>query len=142
MPGKRKINLVIDANWYVSACISRTSRHALYYQILKDQRFQVFYSKELLDEFEGVIARPKFQKLITRHQVLRFRSLLLLFLKITKIHFVPDVVRDNDDNYLLDICDSCKAQYLITGDKDLLVLRNYNNTSIVSMGQFIKERVM
>lgn len=141
MPGKGKINLVIDANWYVSACISRNSRHALYYHILKDQRFQVFYSKELLEEFEGVIARPKFQKFITRHQVFRFRSLLLLFPKMTKIHFVPDVVRDTDDNYLLGICDSCQAQYLITGDKDLLVLKNYKNTSIVSLGQFIKEMV-
>ncbi|MCD8539285.1 MAG: putative toxin-antitoxin system toxin component, PIN family, partial [Leadbetterella sp.] len=69
----------------------------------------------------------------------RFKSLLLLFLKITEIHFVPDEVRDADDNYLLGICDSCQAQYLITGDKDLLVLGNYRNTSIVSMSQFIRE---
>lgn len=141
MPGKRKIDLVIDANGYVSACISRASRHSLYYHILKDQRFRIFYSKELLEDFEEVIARPKFQKLITRHQVLRFRSLLLLFLKRTEIHFVPDVVRDADDNYLLGIFDSCQAQYLITGDKDLLVLKTYKNTSVVSMGQFIKERL-
>jgi len=139
MPGKRKINLVIDANWYISACISRASRRTLYYLILKDQRFHVFYSKELLEEFEGVIARPKFQKLVTRHQVFRFKSFLLLFLKITRIYFVPDEVRDADDNYLLGICDSCRAQYLITGDKDLLVLGNYKNTAIITMSQFIRK---
>lgn len=142
MPGKRKINLVIDANWYISACISRASRRTLYYLILKDQRFQIFYSKELLEEFEEVISRPKFQKLITSHQVFRFKSLLLLFLKMTKIYFVPNEVRDVDDNYLLGICESCQAQYLITGDKDLLVLGNYKNTSIISMGRFIQELVI
>ncbi|MCD8539961.1 MAG: hypothetical protein LRY55_09480, partial [Leadbetterella sp.] len=63
---------MIDANWYVSACINRTSRRTLYYKILKNKQFQVFYSKELLEEFEGVITRSKFQKLISRHQFFRF----------------------------------------------------------------------
>ena len=72
MPRKKTIKLVIDANWFISACISRNSRRTLYYKILKNTHLQVYYSPELLTEFEDVISRPKFSKVIKPNQVARF----------------------------------------------------------------------
>jgi len=41
-------------------------------------------------------------------------------------------VRDRKDVYLLSMADAVKADFLVSGDKDLLVLGKYNGTSIVT----------
>ncbi len=80
----KRLKVILDANWYISACISRKSRRTLYYNILKNPRLQAFYSTELMDEFEAVIQRPKFSKIISHKQVKRFEVIALRFLKNTK----------------------------------------------------------
>ena len=135
---RKKIRVVVDANWYISACISENSRKTLYYRVFRDSHLQVYYSKELLREFEGVISRKKFSKIILPNQIIRFISLATLFLKEVKITSIPSVVRDANDDYLLGICEACDAHFLVTGDEDLLSLETYQNTTIVTMGQFIK----
>ncbi|MCP1385848.1 putative toxin-antitoxin system toxin component, PIN family [Runella salmonicolor] len=137
MPKRKKINVVVDANWYISACINRNSRRTLYYTVLKNTHLQIYYSAELLQEFEGVITRKKFSKIIAPNQIIRFMSLAMLFLKEVPIITKPTLVRDSKDDYLLGICESCNADFLVTGDADLLSLETYNNTTIVTMGQFV-----
>lgn len=138
MKKSKKLSIVLDANWYVSACISRKSRRTIYYDILKNTRLQVYYSAELIAEFSGVIVRPKFSKFITHRQVIRFKIIVMKFLLETKVVVTPDIVRDANDNYLLGICESCQAHFLITGDQDLLTLGKYQKTQIVTMGQFMQ----
>ncbi|WP_028667165.1 putative toxin-antitoxin system toxin component, PIN family [Runella zeae] len=135
---RKKIRVVIDANWYISACISRNSRKTLYYNIFRNNHLQVYYSKELLQEFEEVITRKKFVKIISSNQIVRFISFATLFLKEITISEIPTVARDRNDDYLLAICEACDAHFLVTGDDDLLSLEIYKNTTIVSMSQFIK----
>lgn len=139
MTKNKKLRIVLDANWYVSACISRNSRRTLYFKILKNSRLNVFYSAEIMTEFEGVIERLKFAKTVTHQQVNRFKSITLAFLKKTSLGTVPDLVRDQNDNYLLGVCEGCQADFLITGDQDLLVLKTYNKTKIIKMGQLLTE---
>ncbi len=88
-------------------------------------------------EFEGVMARPKFARIVTPAQVKRFTRIVLNFVRKTEIAAIPAIVRDWNDNYLLGICEGCEADFLITGDKDLLTLETYQNTTILTMGQFV-----
>lgn len=44
---------------------------------------------------------------------------------------VPDICRDKDDNHILQIADFVKADFIITGDKDLLELTSYNAIPIL-----------
>jgi len=139
MPKREKIKVVLDANWYISACISRKSRRTIYYEILQSpSSIDVFYSAELLEEFEDVIYRTKFAKIIKPSQVQRFKSLILLRLKQVSIGAILRLVRDVKDDYMLAICQKVKADYPITGDKDLLVLGSYQHTRIVTMSYFLQ----
>ncbi len=45
---------------------------------------------------------------------------------------LPLICRDLDDNNILLLAEFIKADYIVTGDKDLLVLREYESTKIES----------
>ncbi|MGD1807556.1 putative toxin-antitoxin system toxin component, PIN family [Dapis sp. BLCC M126] len=47
---------------------------------------------------------------------------------------------DADDNKFLELAFSGNASYLITGDKDLLVLENYHQTEILNPADFISKK--
>ena len=49
-----------------------------------------------------------------------------------------DICRDEKDNFLLNLSVDGKADYLVTGDKDLLVLEMINKTRILTYRELIK----
>ncbi len=51
---------------------------------------------------------------------------------------IPDTCRDADDNNLLLLADHVHAHLLITGDKDLLALKSYKDTHIISPREFME----
>ncbi len=136
MRDESKFNVVLDVNWYVSACISRQSRRTLFQSILKNPLLKVYYSNELLREFERVISQPRFRKYIPHAHVRRLAEFGRSHAHQVDCPTFPDIVRDPNDNYLLGICDSCAADFLVTGDKDLLDLKRYKTTLILPMSQF------
>lgn len=46
--------------------------------------------------------------------------------------------RDSDDDYLLAFSKENNLDYLITGDKDLLVIEKYFNTHIITFNSFLE----
>ena len=45
--------------------------------------------------------------------------------------------RDRDDNFLLELAETAQAEFLITRDKDVLVLEQWKNTKIVMPEAFL-----
>lgn len=45
---------------------------------------------------------------------------------------LPNICRDPDDNYILQLAESANANFIVTGDKDLLALGIFGDTQIVS----------
>jgi len=87
-------------------------------------------------EFSEVIFRPKFQKIITSNQVQRFIRLILPTLEYIRLKTIITLSRDPKDNYLLSLSKDGKAKYLVTGDPDLLVIKQFGQTHIVTMAEF------
>ncbi|MHB8443274.1 MAG: putative toxin-antitoxin system toxin component, PIN family [Patescibacteria group bacterium] len=46
--------------------------------------------------------------------------------------------RDPLDNFILELAEESHANFIITGDKDLLILKHYKKTKIVSPTEFLK----
>lgn len=137
MAKKKHLKIVLDTNWYVSASINRNSRRRLY-ALLINENLTIFYSRELLAEYESVISRKKFEKFIRQEQVGRFIGLVLTRLKPVEIKTLVRLSRDAKDNFLLSMSIDCGADYLVTGDPDLLVLKEFGKTKILSMTEFSK----
>jgi predicted nucleic acid-binding protein len=48
--------------------------------------------------------------------------------------------RDSKDNFLLSLAVDGNADYLITGDKDLLILEKVNKTLIVTIQEYLSSK--
>jgi putative PIN family toxin of toxin-antitoxin system len=66
--------------------------------------------------------------------------LLTLVSEKIQINKIEPVCRDPKDDFLLALSKEGKADFLITGDKDLLELETYGRTEILSLKKF-KERM-
>ncbi|HOZ88542.1 MAG TPA: putative toxin-antitoxin system toxin component, PIN family, partial [Bacteroidia bacterium] len=47
------------------------------------------------------------------------------------------ICRDEKDNFLLALCEDGKADYLITGDEDLLILKKFKKTTILKISEYL-----
>jgi len=92
-----------------------------------------YVCKELIGEYKAVVQRPKLKKYIGEKDVLDTLELMSLYcfcVDIEKPAVSP--IRDVKDLYLLSFAD-----YIISGDKDLLVLGKHNETRILDYNSFL-----
>ncbi|MEO5585016.1 MAG: putative toxin-antitoxin system toxin component, PIN family [Flavobacteriales bacterium] len=100
---------------------------------------QLVYSTIQLLELKDVLDRPKFRnRFLPGQKEELFHSLAQNGVLVELISEV-DVCRDPDDNHLLALCKDGKVDRLITGDKDLLVLKKFGKTRILAPADFIKQ---
>ena len=59
--------------------------------------------------------------------------------KLIKVLSDIEICRDKKDNFLLNLAKDSEADYLITGDKDLLILEKFENTKILTFSEFIEQ---
>lgn len=134
----RVLRIVVDANVLVSLLIGK--RLAVLTTLFHDPRFHVVIDTLLLDELDGVARRPKFEKFFPLEKVDELVYVLEQCAEILPAATViKPVSRDPADDYLLDLCKRGRAHILITGDEDLLVLKKYGRTRILSPAAFISE---
>lgn len=133
----KRLKVVLDTNWYISATINRKSRRRLY-SLLIDNRLEILFCQRLLDEYERDIFRKKFEKLIRPDQVYRFIKLVAEKLTAVESLTTVNLSRDVKDNFLLSIAADGSADYLVTGDSDLLVIKEFGKTQIVTMDVFLE----
>lgn len=115
-------NIVIDTNVWVSYLIS--NKYIKLDEIIQSDNFQIFFSSQLLEELILTLNKPKLSKYIEQIDI----NNILNYIE-TNIEFITtknniSICRDDKDNFLLSICYESNADYLVTGDKDLLVLKN------------------
>jgi putative PIN family toxin of toxin-antitoxin system len=112
--------VVIDANVLISAAFGGKPLEAVA-RALKEH--DVFVSTSILQELEGVIKR--FLKKLPAEQIHYLQERLGQLIKVA--HRIPvsthlSLCRDPKDDHYLSLCKETQADFLITGDKDLLNL--------------------
>lgn len=128
------MRVVIDTNIWISFLIGK-SLASLTEAIITD-RVQILFSDDLFAELFVVLQRPKFKKYFSSDAIEQLLTLLHEKVVWVAIDNVFTDCRDKKDNFLLDLAVSGKANYLITGDADLLVLNPFHGVEIVSYALF------
>lgn len=97
----------------------------------------VLVSIPVLLELADVLNRPKFDKYVTHDERMRF---MVSFLKVAEMVSVSELVticRDPKDDKLLELAIGGAADFLVTGDKDLLVLNPFRGVEIITPREFL-----
>ena len=98
------------------------------------------FSQELLDEFLAVARRPKFRRFFSAADIEDILETIDEYADFVKVQSKLEVCRDPKDNFLLSLSIDGQADFLLTGDKDLLDLTKFGETKIISISDFLKER--
>jgi len=135
------LRAAIDANVFASATHNPKSPPAKIIHAWFKDRFQLILSPAILAEIRRVMQYPRIRKASawTGVEVAELISLLETNAEIQ----VPGaldlkVVRDpTDDKYMVAAVEG-RADYIVSGDKDLLDLSRYEDIEIVSPRQFLQ----
>ena len=108
-------------------------------RLLLSDKVDILFSRELFEELEITANRRKFRKYFDTEQVETLLQMLVEIVEIVDVRSVVEICRDSKDNFLLALAQDGHADYLITGDNDLLTLKRLGKTKIVTITDFEKE---
>lgn len=132
-----KIRFVFDTNVIISALLfekgkpSKAFRYAL-------QHGEILLSLELLEELNDVLGREKFNRYLTGEEREEFLEALVdRSILVERIEEVQ-ACRDPKDDKILELAVSGQAEYIISGDKDLLVLNPFQGVKVVTPEELLR----
>lgn len=132
---------VLDTNILVSALITPRGTPAKILQTWRTGRFELVTSPPLLLELKDVLSRPKIRE---RYHLTPADIRDLLSLLATAAVLAPASgsisasLRDPDDLPVLACAVGGHADYIVTGDRDLLRLSSYEGIQIVRPSKFLQ----
>lgn len=115
--------VVVDTNCFVSAAVLK-GKSGILMEKWKEGKFVLLFSADIFDEYFEVIARPKFNQ---EEKDIRGLTELLTEKGVAVEPKMPlDVVRDDpDDNKFLECAVAGEADFIVSGDRHLLTLQEY-----------------
>ena len=135
------MRVVVDTNVLIAGVLWNGTPHRII-ELAEEGRITLCASPAMLAEFERVLQRRKFQSRLRlrRTSVEGIMTLLVplveLYLPSTAQGSVP---RDPTDEMFIACALSADAQFLISGDDDLLNLKTYGHIRIVNPVEFLRE---
>lgn len=126
-------SVIIDTNLWISYLISR--KHNFLDNLIVSGKIKLVFSKELLDEFINISQRPKFANYFNKSDVNKLFEFFDKYSVLIDVKSKVNLCRDPNDNFLLELALDSEADYLVTGDEDLLVLIKIGNTRIVKISE-------
>jgi hypothetical protein len=135
------MKVVLDTNIWVSAWLWRGIPGHLI-RLARKSEINLCSSEALLAEFEHTLS---YGKITQKMQSLNFtkEQLIIGTREITKIYEISELnvpeLRDPDDTIVLATAIASEADAIITGDSDLLVLREYQGIKIMTAQDFIRQ---
>lgn len=133
--GKTKVTL--DTNILISALGWKGKPNEVFNRVVSGE-LELVISDEQFNELAEVLDYPKFQ--FTGEQKDRFKSLILEVATFVKPTEKIDAIKnDPDDNTVLEAAVAGNADYIVSGDPDLLELKKFRKIKIVTAKEFLRE---
>lgn len=135
------IRAVLDANVLVSAVLSPAGVPGQILDAWRAERFALLVSAPILEEIARVLDYPRIARLHRwpRGKVQEFVAEFAYAAVLTPGEITLNVIRsDPDDNRYLECAVEGDADYVVSGDQDLLELQEYQGIRVVSPKAFLE----
>jgi hypothetical protein len=132
------MRIILDTNILLSALLSPLGAPAKLLDAWERKKFMLVTSEALIAELRDVTSRPFFRAR------LRASAIELLVAGLQDFSFycgnLPSgpVAPDPKDSYLLAMAQASQAEFLVTGDKDLLSLKRHKSTQIITSAAMLE----
>ena len=132
------MRLILDTNVLLSAILSPLGAPAKLLDAWERNSFTLVACDALIAEYREVVGRPFFRAR------LRASTAELLVADLREFSFfcrglpTGPVAPDPKDSYLLALAEASQAEFLVTGDKELLSLKQHKSTSIITPAAMIE----
>lgn len=130
----KQSKIIIDTNLWISYLITKKFKRLD--KLLYNDKARLVFSQELIDEFIVVANRPKFRKYFSSNDIAKLLEAFSAYGEFVIVKSNIKVCRDLKDNFLLSLSIDSQADYLITGDNDLLEIKVFGKTSILTITDF------
>jgi len=129
------MKLVLDTNIFISTFYWDGNSEKIINRIIEGVD-ELFISDQIITEISNVMARPKFK---TKHETITgyIKAIEKSSKKIFIDGKIKGICRDKDDDDKLECAILSNADFIITGDDDLLVLENYETVKIVTQKEYL-----
>ena len=130
------MKILFDTNLWISFMIGK--RLSTLADVLYRSDVEVYVSEQLLNEIRTVIARPKFDHLISTETRYNFFEMVYNVCHMTNINVEAiSPIRDINDIYLLSMAESVPVDYIVSGDKDLTDLHEHAGIPILKYSELL-----
>ena len=133
-----KPRLVVDTNVLLSGIFFEKGNESQVLKLILEDRAGLLASLDILEELRETLSRPKFHlspaQGLDIFQTILGKCQVMLNIKESEVK-----CRDKDDQKSLDCAHTGRADYLVTGDPDLLDMRQVGRTRILRAGELIRE---
>jgi putative PIN family toxin of toxin-antitoxin system len=128
------VKIVLDTNVYVSATLSKGNPYHVLNSAESGEN-DLYISPFILDEIEDVLNREKIP--FNDKNVERFVDKVITIATVVTPDDVPEVIEDDpSDNHILACALEAEAEYVVSGDRHLLELEEYEEVEIIEPTEF------
>jgi len=134
---KRGLFFVVDTNVILSALLSHKSVARVSLNRAR-KAGEILLSVDVIEELNDVLHRPAFDRYVDEEDRINFLMLLIKEGRMIEISERVQECRDPKDDKFLELAINGEADYILSGDKDLLVLHPFREIPILSPREFIE----
>ncbi len=129
--------VILDTNLWISFLISKDFSFLDHF--IEKDKIKLIFSEELFSEFLSVAKRSKFKKYFTAKDIKHLALIINKYGILVNVKTDINKCRDRKDNFLLNLAVDGNADYLATGDGDLLEVKTIGKTKILTINELIDE---
>jgi putative PIN family toxin of toxin-antitoxin system len=128
------VKAVFDTNVLIAAFLTEGVCSGLLIRARK-QAFNLVLCDDIIREFEGILIK-KFK--LTSTDISEISAIVSEAASeiLHKLGPIPNICRDPNDDMIIACAIDAAADYIVTGDEDLLILKRYKDIAIINPRNF------
>ncbi|HEY9703459.1 MAG TPA: putative toxin-antitoxin system toxin component, PIN family [Allocoleopsis sp.] len=130
------LRIILDTNVLISGLLLSSSTSQKVFDLVTEKETLLISATTFAEIYQTLI-RPKFDKYLSIEKRFIFLGNLREKAEIVDIIETINICRDPKDNKFLEVAVNGKANYIITGDQDLLVLHPFHGINIITVKEFL-----
>ena len=130
------MKIVFDSNIYISAfVVPRSQAEKALFKVI-EENFSLMISKEIISEVLRVLA-SKFKR--EKEALSRTAVYLSDVANIVKSTRKIKILKDEPDSRILECAVAGRADFIVTGEKEMLRLKEFEEIKIISLKEYLKQ---